>query len=75
MATELTTILVFVLPLVLIALALVFDSIVLAVLGGIASIFAGLYFITLEDSIVWIGMIFIGLGIYFMLSAFFSEED
>jgi len=56
---------------VLMALALTFDSPVLAFFGGMMSVFVGLMLIV---DTPWVGMIFLGLGIYFILIAVMSEE-
>ncbi len=59
------------LTLVLMVLAMAFDSPILAVFGGISSIFVGLL---LLDTL-WVGSIFLGLGMYFMLTAVLSEWE
>jgi len=67
----LDTTLVFAFPIILIVLALSVDSTILAFFGGTACVFAGLYFL----DTIWISMIFIGLGIYFILIASFAEWE
>lgn len=57
------------LPIILMVMALAMDSTIFAFLGGIAATFVGL---SLLDTL-WAGMIFLGLGIYFMLIAVFAE--
>ena len=62
-------ILLVVFTLVLMVLAMAFDSPILTAFGGISSIFVGLL---LLDTL-WVGSIFLGLGMYFMLTAVLSE--
>lgn len=64
-------ILIFLFPFILIAIAMIFDSLVFSFFGGIAAIFVGIEFM----DTIWIGMILLGLGIYFMLIAVFSDWD
>lgn len=59
------------LPIVLMIIALASDSIIFASFGGISAIFVGF---TLLDTL-WAAMIFLGLGIYFMLIAVFVEWE
>jgi hypothetical protein len=65
----LDTTLIFAFPIILVVLALAVDSTILAFFGGTACVFAGIYFL----DTVWVAMIFIGLGIYFILIAAFAE--
>ena len=59
------------LTLILMVLAMSFDSPILASFGGISSIFVGL--LLLDE--LWVGSIFLGLGMYFMLTAVLSEWE
>ncbi len=61
-----------VLPIILIVIALAFDSTVFAFLGGVAATFVGL---SLLDTTMWVAMIYIGLGMYFILIAVFTEWE
>lgn len=58
-------------PLILIAIALAFDSLVFAFFGGLSAVFVGLSHL----DTLWIGMIYLGLGMYFMLTAVFAEWE
>lgn len=60
-----------VLPFILMVAALALDSTIFAFFGGMASIFVGL---SLMDTL-WAALIFIGLGLYFILAAVFAEEE
>ncbi len=60
------------LPFVLMVIALAFDSTVFAFFGGVSSTFVGL---SLLNSTLWAAMVFIGLGMYFILSAVFVEWE
>lgn len=66
----LDTVYIFVFPLILMTLALVFNDTLFAFFGGVAGIFAGLYFVT---DTFWAGMIFLGLGLYFTIAAIYFE--
>lgn len=57
------------LPIILMVVALAFDSPVFAFFGGVAATFMGL---SLLDTI-WAAMIFIGLGIYFILISVLAD--
>jgi len=57
-------------PLILMAAALALDSTMFGFFGGIAAIFVGL---SLLD-VLWAAMIFLGLGIYFILISVLAEE-
>ena len=57
------------LPFILMVTALALDNTVFAFFGGITATFVGL---SLLDTL-WAAMIFLGLGIYFMLIAIFAE--
>lgn len=59
------------LPIILMVVALAFDSTVFAFLGGVAATFVGL---SILDT-MWAAMIFIGLGMYFILTAVFAEWE
>ena len=61
-----------VLPIILMALALAFDSPIFAFFAGVAATFEGL---SLLGMTMWVAMIFIGLGIYFILIATFAEWE
>lgn len=61
----------FALPFILMATALAMDSTIFAFFGGIAATFVGL---SILDTL-WAAMIFIGLGIYFMLISVFAEWE
>lgn len=61
----------FIFPIVLMAIALAFDNPVFASFAGIVFIFSGLFFI----DIIWLAMIFIGIGIYLLLTAYFAEWE
>lgn len=63
-------ILMFLFPLILIAIALIFDSLVFSFFGGISAIFVGLEFMS---GTLWVGMIFLGLGVIFMLIAALAD--
>lgn len=67
----LDTTLIFAFPIILITLALAVDSTILAFFAGTACIFTGIYFL----ETVWMAMIFIGLGIYFILISAFAEWE
>lgn len=60
-----------VLPFILIAIAFAFDNTVFAFFGGLSAIFAGLYLL----NTLWLAVIFLGLGIYFILIAVFVEWE
>ncbi|MBA7687938.1 hypothetical protein ES703_96412 [subsurface metagenome] len=60
-----------ILPIILMTLGLAFDNTVFAFFGGVAAIFVGL---SLLDT-MWVAMIYIGLGIYFILVAIFAEWE
>lgn len=60
-----------VLPFILVAIALAFDSIIFAFLGGISAIFVGISLL----NTLWLAIIFLGLGIYFILIAVLSEWE
>lgn len=60
------------LPFILMVVALVFDNTVFAFFGGVSATFVGL---SLLDSTLWAAMVFIGLGMYFILSAVFVEWE
>jgi len=60
-----------VLPIILMVVALAFDSTIFAFFAGVAATFVG---ISLLD-IMWAAMIYIGLGIYFVLTAVFVEWE
>ena len=59
------------LPFILMVTALALDSTVFAFFGGVAATFVGL---SLLDT-MWAALIFIGLGMYFMLIAVFAEWE
>lgn len=59
------------LPIILMVVALAFDSTVFAFFGGVAATFVGL---SLLDTL-WAALIFIGLGIYFILISVFAEWE
>lgn len=59
------------LPLILMVAALALDNTVFAFFGGVASTFVGLSLL----STMWAALIFIGLGMYFMLIAVFAEWE
>lgn len=61
----------FLFPIVLMGIALAFDNPVFASLSGIVFIISGIYFL----DIIWLMMVFVGLGIYLLVTAFMSEED
>ena len=56
-------------PFILIAIALAFDNVVFAFFGGLSAIFAGLFLL----NTLWLAVIFLGIGIYFILIAFLSD--
>lgn len=58
-----------VLPIVLMVVALAFDSPVFAFFGGVAATFIGL---SILDT-MWAALIFLGLGIYFILISVLAE--
>jgi len=60
-----------ILPFILITLALTFDSTVFAFFGGMSAIFAGIF---LLDTL-WLAMIFMGIGTYFILIAGLSDWE
>lgn len=60
------------LPIILMVVALAMDSTVFAFLGGVSATFVGL---SLLDSTLWAAMIFIGLGVYFIIAAVFVEWE
>lgn len=59
------------LPFILMATALALDSTVFAFFGGIAATFVGL---SILDTL-WAAMIFLGLGIYFMLISVLADWE
>jgi len=59
------------LPFILMAMALALDNTVFAFFGGISATFVGL---SLLDTL-WVAMIFLGLGIYFMLISVLAESE
>lgn len=59
------------LPFILMVMALVFDSYVFAFFGGVAATFMGL---SLLDTI-WAAMIFLGLGLYFIMISVLAEWE
>ena len=59
------------LPIILMDMALALDNTVFAFFGGISATFVGL---SLLDTI-WAAMIFLGLGIYFMLISVLAEWE
>lgn len=59
------------LPIILMVIALALDSTVFAFFGGISAIFIGLSLL----GTIWAAMIFIGLGMYFILMAVFIESE
>lgn len=61
----------FALPIILMVIALAMDSTIFAFFGGIAATFVGL---SILDTL-WAAMIFIGLGIYFMLISVLAEWE
>lgn len=65
-------VLMFLFPLILIAIAMIFDSLVFSFLGGISATFVGIEFMS---PTIWVGMIFVGLGVYFMLISVFAEWE
>jgi len=60
-----------VLPFILIAIALAFDNIVFAFFGGLSAIFAGLFLL----NTLWLALIFLGIGMYFILIAVLSDWE
>lgn len=64
-------VLLFLFPIILIVIALVFDSLIFSFCGGVVAVFVGIEFM----ETIWIGVIFVGLGVYFMLISVFAEED
>lgn len=65
-------VLLLVLVLVMMTLAMAFDSPIFAFLGGVMSVFVGLMLIV---DTLWVGIIFLGLGVYFILIAVMSDEE
>ena len=59
------------LPVMLLALALAFDSRVFGFFGGVSAFFVGLVFIT---ETAWLGIIMIALGLYFVVASVFMED-
>jgi len=64
-------VLLLVLVLVMMTLAMAFDSPIFAFFGGTMSVFVGLMLII---DTLWVGIIFLGLGVYFILIAVMSDE-
>ena len=61
----------FIFPIVLMAIAFAFDNVVFVSFAGIVFILSGLFFV----DVIWLAIIFVGIGIYLLLTAFLSEED
>ena len=61
----------FIFPIVLMVIAFAFDNVVFASFAGIVFILSGFFFV----DVIWLAMIFVGVGIYLLLTAFLSEED
>ncbi len=61
----------FIFPIVLMGIAFAFDNVVFASFAGAVFILSGLFFV----DIIWLTLIFIGIGIYLLITAVFSEED
>ncbi len=61
----------FALPIILMVIALAMDSTIFAFFGGIAATFVGL---SILDTL-WVAMIFLGLGIYFMLISVLADWE
>ncbi|NVM22257.1 MAG: DUF2341 domain-containing protein [Desulfobacterales bacterium] len=68
---DLVSIAMFLFPIVLMGIALAFDNPVFASFAGVVFILSGLFFI----DTIWLAMIFAGIGVYLLITAFMSEED
>lgn len=61
-----------VLPFILMVISLAFDSPVFAFFGGVAATFVG---ISLLGTTMWAAMIFLGLGMYFILISAMADWE
>ena len=58
-------------PIIFIVIALAFDNRVMGFFGGASAFFVGLTYVT---DVVWLGIVLIAMGLYFIVASVFMED-